>query len=232
MTTTEESIVYQILSSIRASELSNDEVVTERRVRSFLRTHRTYEILKYSKNGDIVSDQCFQKIQLSLVKVGKMEWESQVPRILQLPNNFGVKFMTPGFTNIAVLDEESYHLSKFSPINKYTPFAKLEDNKLTLRVPETSPYAMNSGKGSTILNACLNVNVAKAVMSVILEDPDDGIGYNWTTSAYPIMPESIQSIKDNILRKEFQVILGTKADQVPNAKNDTLRYYDQGTIQQ
>ena len=232
MKTTEESIVYQLLSSIRAGELANDEVITERRIRSFLRTHRANEIFKSFDKGAQISDQCFQKVNLDLVKAGKIEWESPVPPIIQLPNNFGIKFMTPGFTNIPVLLEEDYHLSKFNPVNKYLPIAKIENGILTLRVPDPSPYAMNSGRGSSILTACLSTNRANAVISLVLEDPDDGIGYDWTTSPYPLTPENIQNIKDNILRKEFQMILSTKADQVPNAKNDTLRYHDQGTVQQ
>jgi len=232
MKTTEESIVYQLLSSIRAGELANDEVITERRIRSFLRTHRANEIFKAFDKGAQISDQCFQKVELNLVRFGKIEWESPIPQIIQLPNNFGVKFMTPGFTNISVLDEENYHLSKFSPVNRFLPVAKIENGKLLLRVPGPSPYAMNYGRGSAILTACLDANIAKAVISVVLEDPDDGIGYDWTTSPYPISPENIQTLKDNILRKEFQMILGTKADQVPNTKNDILRNNDQGTVQQ
>lgn len=229
MGTTEESIVYQLLSSIRASELNNDEVITERRIRSFLRTHRAIFISNSTFNGLLVTDTYFQPVELSFTQLNKNEWVSPVPDIIKLPNNFGTKFMTAGFTNIAIVPEENYHLSKKNPINKYVPSAKIENNVLTLRVPELSPYAINP---NNLIENCLIKNKERIMLSVILDNVDDGKGYDWTKSQYPVEPEIVQLIKDNILKREFSIILQTKPDQVPNMKNDTLRYHDQDNVQQ
>ena len=231
MGTTEENIVYQLLSTIRASELNNDEVVTERRVRSFLRTHRSFIAYKYSQEGITVSDEFFQPVELTLTKVSKDEWESPIPDIVQLPSNMGMKLLTPAFKNISILSEESYHLNKLNPINKHIATSKVENSKLTIRIPEVSPYAENGGIGQQALLVCLEKNKNKIKMSAILDNPDDGLDYDWTTSDYPIPNEIGQIIKESILKKEFSIILETKSDQVPNAKNDTLRYHDQGNVQ-
>jgi hypothetical protein len=231
MGTTEESIVYQLLSGIRAGELSNDEVISERRIRSFLRNHRANIINKFSIEGMAIADECFQKVQLDLKQINAIEWQSPVPNIIGLFENFGIKFTTPGFTNIAVEPEESYNLGKFNPINKFLPSAKIEDSILTLRVPAETPYAINDGKGIKTLLACLKVNNGSMIMSAVLNNPDDGIGYNWKTSKYPMPAETIKQLKDDIIRSEFQLILGTKSDQVPNAKNDTQRANEQGVQQ-
>lgn len=232
MKTTEENIVYQLLSSIRASELSNDEVVTERRIRSFLRSHRTQSVYKTSRLGLLIDDQFFQQVELQLTKINDKEWVGTIPNIVQLPDNYGTKLMTAGFTNVSIVNEEYYHLSKKNPVNKHLPVAKIEGTELMIRIPEVSPYAMNGGASGESLIMCMKRNEDKMKALFVLDDPDDAIDYDWTTSIYPVPPELIQVIKDAILRKEFQIILQTKSDQVPNMKNDTLRYHDQGKVQQ
>jgi hypothetical protein len=232
MGTTEESIVYQLLSTIRASELSNDETITERRLRSFLRTHRAEAIYKNTAKGLLASDEYFQEIEVGLIQINTREWVTIVPEIIQLPDNFGIKFLTAGFTNIPVIGEEYYHLSKKNIINKHLPAAKIEGLKLTLRLPEISPYAMNGGSNGESLIDCIKRNNDSMRLKVILDNPDDQPGYDWTTSPYPVPNELIQTIKDSIFRKELSITLETKSDQVPNMKNDTLRYHDQGKVQQ
>lgn len=233
MGTTEESIVYQLLNTIRAGELNNDEVITERRVRSFMRTHRAELVFKASKKGYQAFDEFFQDVDVQLKKINEREWIGDLPDIIQLPNNFGTKLMTAGFTNVPVISEENYHLSKKNPINKHLPMAKIERGQLMVRIPTgASPYAMNGGKAGDSLFDCMTRNNNLMSVKMILDNPDDSSLYNWTTSPYPMPNEYIQSLKDSLLQKEFNILLQTKSDQVPNMKNDTLRYHDQGKVQQ
>lgn len=232
MGTTEESIVYQLLNTIRASELNNDETITERRLRSFLRTHRAEAVYKATKMGLLASDEYFQVVQLALTQINSVEWIGDVPDIIQLPENYGTKLMSYGFTNIPIIGEEYYYLSKKNIVNKHLPMAMIEDLKLKIRIPEKSPYAMNNGLEAESYLQCLKRNEDNMRLRVILSNPDDGFEYDWTTSPYPVPNELIQPIKENILRKELSAILETKSDQVPNMKNDTLRYHDQGKVQQ
>ena len=233
MGTTEESIVYQLLNSIRAAELNNDEVITERRVRSLLRTHRSSVIYKSTAKGLLASDEYFQSVDVSLKRINEVEWEGSMPDAIQLPNNFGTKLMTPGFINVPIIGEENYHLSKRSIVNKFLPMAKIEEGKLMIRIPvKASPYSMNDGKEAISLHDCITRNMQLINLKVILDNPDDSSLYDWTKSPYPVPNEFIQVIKESVLKKEFNLILQTKTDQVPNMKNDTLRYHDQGKVQQ
>ena len=70
----------------------------------------------------------------------------------------------------------------------------------------------------------LQVNkFAKLVnISAVLYDSDNGLNYDWTKSEYPFPKELIGQLKKDVLRRDFNLILQTKSDQVPNAKNDTL----------
>jgi hypothetical protein len=232
MGTTEESIVYQLLNAVRASELSNDETITERRVRSFLRTHRTQEVYKMSRAGLLVTDEFFQDVALTLKQINTEEWVGEVPDIVQLPNNHGIKLQTRGFTNVSVIGEERYQLSKKNIVNMHMASAKVEGRELMVRIPQTSPYSMNGAATSESLYACMKRNSEYFRLSVVLDNPDDAIDYDWTKSNYPVPNQLIQTLKESILRKEFATILQTKSDQVPNMKNDTLRYHDQGKVQQ
>jgi hypothetical protein len=231
MGTTEESIVYQLISAIRAGELNSDEVVGERRIRSFLRTHRAQILAAKSKNGLIIQGECFQKVPISLTRTTNTEWEADLPGIIYLKNYYGTKLLTPGFSNISISNEEDYHLHKKNIIGGSIPMAKIEDNTLTLRIPENaSIYAMNDALGLKAMLQCLK-NKERVIMSAILVDPEDGIDYDWTTDPYPMPAEEIQLLKNQVLRQEFNLILQTKSDQIPNTKNDTLRYHDQGKVQ-
>lgn len=231
MRTTEESIVYSILSSVRASELTSDEVISERRIRSMIRSHRAEIIGKISKGGAQITDDVFQKISLNLKQINAFEWIALLPPIIYLDDRFGMKIQTPGFSNIPMLGEEEYQLGKFNPINKFLLSGMIQDNIMTIRVPDKSPYGMNNSKGLEVMLQCLSSKKAVKA-SVILDDPDDGDNYEWTKSRYPLPAENVEDIKKEILRRDFQIILQTKSDQVPNMKNDTLRYNDQGKVQQ
>lgn len=229
--TTEENILYQLLDSIRASELNNDEVIDERELRAMIRIQRAELINRYSLKGEMIQDICFQKVAISLVQLNRYEWIADVPNIIRLKNNYGMKLATPAFYNIPVISIENYELGKFNPINKYQPKAKLEGELITIRIPDPSPHAVNGAERLTSIIACFKLNEG-ILLSAVLDNPDDGIDYDWTSSQYPIPQELLGDLKKNLLRRDLQIILSTKSDQVPNMKNDTLRYHDQGKVQQ
>lgn len=227
---TEESIVYQLLNSIRAAELNSDEVITERRVRSLMRAGRNEIINSYSKQGILIQDVCFQKVELDLIFVNTKEYKVDLPGLVYLPSNFGIRLSTPEFANIPVINNEDYELSKRNPISQFKPKATIHNQTLKVYVADVSPSAMNSGNRANLENESIKNN-KKLNLSAVLENPDDGLNYDWTKSEYPFPPEAIAELKKNILRRDFGIILQTKSDQVPNSKNDTLRYHDQDDVQ-
>ena len=196
-----------------------------------MRTQRARLISIRSKKGLEIRPICFQPIDVVLTKINQYEYTAPLPGLIPLQYNFGTKLMTPGFENIAILNEEDYHLNKRNMIGKHIPSAKIESNELMVRIPETTIYGLNGTQAGQVMKLCMDSKQAVR-MSVILNDPSDGVNYDWTTSPYPMSPEDIEDLKKEIMRKEFQLILSTKSDEVPNMKNDTLRYHDQGKVQQ
>jgi len=234
--TTEENIVYQILNTVRAAELNNDEVVGERRVRSLMRIQRAEMILKYSMKGLVIPDECFQTlpiIELSSFSNNTSsplrEFIASLPPLIYLPKHFGIRLMTLEYENIPLVEQEDYYLAKHHPINKYKPKATITDQKLTVYANDVAPQSLNGGLRANSINQ--SIRKGKIRMQAVLSNPDDGFSYNWKTSEYPLPAEAIAELKNNVLRRDFQIILSTKSDQVPNSKNDTLRYHDQGKVQ-
>lgn len=231
MNTTEESIVYQLLKIIRGAELNSDEVIGERTVRSLMRVQRSDLINMFSKKGILIPDVCFQKLNINkLTSLNTKELIVDLPPIVYLQSNFGLRISTPEFENIPVINNEDYQLSKHNPINKFKPKATIQNQQLKVYVTDASPSALNGGNRSRLINDSLRINKLINI-SAVLDDPDDGLNYDWTKSEYPFPSEEISTLKKNLLRRDFDIIIKTKSDQVPNAKNDTLRYHDQDDVQ-
>jgi hypothetical protein len=231
MGTTEESIVYQLLNIIRASELNNDEVVTERRIRSLIRVQRADIINRLSLKGLDVQDVCFQKLDPSiLTELNANEYTAILPSLIYLSGNFGVRITTNEYSNIPLVNHEEYLLSKKNPINKYKPKATITNQELKVYINDSSPFSMNGGFEANQAVKSIRRNEPLIITS-ILDDPEDGFGYDWTKTEFPFPKEYITELKNNILRRDFQIMLSTKSDQVPNSKNDTLRYHDQDDVQ-
>lgn len=231
METTEESIVYQLLNAIRAAELNSDEVITERRVRSLMRAQRAELILKYSNKGETIQDVCFQQLDSTILsELNPKEYIASLPGLVYLPKNFGVRITTKEYQNITLINNEDYELSKRNPINQFKIKATITDQTLKVYVNGVSPSAIGSGLRAN--SAVQSILANKFVnISAVLDDTDQGYNYDWTVSQYPLPAEAIAELKSIILRRDFQIILQTKSDQIPNGKNDTLRYHDQGTVQ-
>lgn len=231
MIITEENIVYQILDTVRASELNSDEVTDERQVRAYLQVHRARIIQKYTLDGLTVQDICFQRATATRTSdVGLQESTFSIPPIIQLPGYKGVRVSSSGFSPIAIVSDEEYYLAKKHLLNKYHPKGTIDHGTMTIWAGDVHEHVQFDGDAmQAVVDQIKNEDLN---FSAILSNPDDGIGYDWTTSQYPLPEEALDELKQRVLRQEFNVILSTKSDQVPNMKNDTLRYHDQGKVNQ
>ena len=88
---------------------------------------------------------------------------------------------------------------------------------------------MEGGNALSVVISELSTDL-KIHLECILYNPEDLTGYDWTTNLYPLAFELIEPLKDLVLRKEFQIIVNAKVDEVANMKNDSIRYHDQGNI--
>lgn len=227
---TEENIIYQLLEVIRAYELNNDEVIGERDLRALLVSHRSELLKQHSLNGMTITDMCFQQKALDLDEVSFNLHTASVPAIVFFQNRTGTKLTTQEGYNIPIVSEESFDLGQSNPINKHQPKAKIENQLLSISTNTVSENTIGVGSGIQAVMDSIRTN-KKAKLKAVLVYPEDGDNYDWTVTEYPFPSEYLSDLKKNLLRREFNIVLSTKSDQVPNMKNDTLRYHDQSTIQ-
>lgn len=223
---TEENLVYQLLSEIRGAQLNNDEVIDEREVRVFLREHRPSIIESNFQKGLTVFGIEFQPLGLVDLTNQGYALTKDLPSIIRLPNNAGIKVTTPTGYNIPVISKESYILSLSNPMNQFQPKAYIENNILYVYEGKSNVNAMNDGGNLSGIVTEIKTGL-KVYVEAILDNPEDGVNYNWTSSVYPLSHELINKLKTNLKRNNFNLILNTKSDEAANMKNDNVLYHEQ-----
>jgi len=63
-------------------------------------------------------------------------------------------------------------------------------------------------------------------MQAVLVDPDDGSGYNFTKSPYPMPDELIEDLINSVNAREFNLFLRTASDETTNMRNDAKQQND------
>jgi hypothetical protein len=224
---TEEEIVYSIIETAKKGNLSDDNRINERLVRGFLKIYRATAIAKSSTMGITITDECFQYLgNLKFDFVRSRQFQRQLPKMILLNSNFGVRFETNG-ENIPVLNSEEFTLSLKSLLNGKLPKAKMIANKAVIY---TGEYIIVNGKQKPKYNYAIEDlqnqmstnqnNFVNVEVYGVLDDPDNAEDYDWTTSPYPCPSELIEDIKTKILAKEFNLILNLKVDKVTDSNDD------------
>lgn len=221
---TEKHIVYELLNIIRNHEHNNDEPVTERLMRAYLKTYRSDLIRKHYKDEMNIPDECLQITSLNLVRKNQSEFTGSLPKIIRLKNHAGFSVYING-APVPVVDSEEYHLSKTNPLGKQNFFGKAEGSKLTVFQPLTS-RRLNAD--SVLLE---NIKVAETdrsefTLSCILTDPSDDPEYDWENDVYPFPSEKESELIVTILRQVFGISFQFKPDQVQNAASDNINYHE------
>lgn len=227
---TEASIVYQLLDEIRAANLNNDETLGERQLRSFMREKRASIISQtYARNAMVTEDE-FQSFGTVDLVFSVNQYYYDIPPTIALANNMGIKITTGTGFPIPVMTSEAYRLAGANPRTKYMPRAFRRGSRLYIVGGSTNPDFMDNGSGNDANNA--NITSDKQVyLEAILYDPDGLSSYDWTKDPYPLAPELIAKLKNDVKRTSLSTILQTKSDEVTNGNNDTVRYHDRGNVQ-
>lgn len=223
---TEEQIVYAIIETVKKGNLSDDNRINERLIRGYLQPYRAAAIARASAMGLVVTDECFQYLgELKFDFLRAKQFTRILPKMILL-KNFGVRFEIVG-ENIPVLGSEEYALSLKSLLNGKLPKAKITSTKATIY---TGEYLIVNGKQKPVNNITINEfqeqvrdnqnQFITVEVYAILDNPDHGIDYDWTTSPYPCSSELIEEIKTKILAKEFNLILNIKVDKVTDSNDD------------
>lgn len=224
---TEEEIVYSIIETAKKGNLSDDNRINERLVRGFLKIYRASAIAKATASGIIIGDESFQYLgNLRFDFVRSRQFQRELPKMILMSSNFGVRFEVAG-ENIPVLNSEEFSLSTKSLLNGKLPKAKMVANKALVYVGEylivnskqkpKKNFAIDELQRQMFANS--NAFVEVEVYGV-LDNPDHGEGYDWTTSPYPCPSELIEEIKTKILAKEFNLILNTKVDKITDSNDE------------
>lgn len=244
---TELEIVYSLLNVARGGEHNNDEKMTERLVRSFIRTYRAEGIRKHYKDGVEVNDEIFQKKTLSLYLRGANEFICQIPKVIRMDKNYGMYLEMNGI-EIPIVSSEQYSLNKKSTYNKTFVQAKTEDEKLVIYGglfqnnlnPSTEASIIiasirNSVYQQQLFNTQNNVYYSISIvaeMKAVLFDPSDADSYNWETSIFPFPASRLPELEQQIMVKEFGMEAKSKSDEIQNARFEKVNYYENQQIRE
>lgn len=226
---TEENIVYQLLDTIRGSQINNDEPIDEREIRALMATKRASIISQATYNGIMITDTEFQSLGIvSLVDTSGV-YSYDIPDFYRLENFYGIRVTTATGYIVPIMTYQDFLMNKTNPVSKYLPLGYMKANVLYIyegAVPESS-----INNGSQITTAIDEIKTNKEVfIELVLRDVNDAANYDWTTSQYPLSANLINKMKDDILRRDLQINVMAKVDEVANIKRDTIRYHDQNKI--
>ena len=188
---TEEKIIYQILNVWRASQPNNDEPIDEREIRTLLRNYRSALISKTYQKGILAEGVIYQTLgDVDIVLIAGY-YTFTLPQVIRLKHNTGLKVTTVSGYNIPILSRESFFLAKKNPLNNYQPKGFIEGNTLNIYQGLIGDEFMSEG---TVLDNVIDElsDDKKIHIEAILQSPEDGLSYDWTTSIYPLSEELIK----------------------------------------
>lgn len=236
---TEREIIYNILNTIRDAEHNNDERISERLLRGFLRVYRAESLRKYYKNGHTVDDEVFQKISISPVKKNLKEFEINIPKIIRFQHHYGM-FLEKNDVPIPILASEEYYYSKKNYHGKHIPKAKTNGNLLTVYTGVYDKCCVAENSENHLLIQSFYEDLlsggSKPTINLdfygVLHNPDDDPNYDWENSVFPFPSERLDELKTQILSKEFGVMIKAKRDEIQNSRSDNIRYHDNDDVTQ
>lgn len=243
---TEKELIYSILNVVRNSEHNNDEGVPERLLRHFASVHRADSMRKYYKDGQVVDDEVFQKIPITLQKVNDF-FVVKIPQVIRFINHYGFYIEKYG-SSITIGTSQEFHLNKRNPFNSKFIQSKTEGNDLFIRLPDSLEGLDQAEENYSVIKGFLdsiyqqelfnynNPNEATPVVIeldfyAILQNPDDCPTYDWENDPYPFPAERLPELEQQILVREFGIMNQSKKDEIQNARADEVRYHDNEQVQ-
>lgn len=222
---TEEKIVYAILEVVNKGVVLEDSKVDERLVRELVKAYRASVLVKYTLNGYILPDECFQSLGLvKYTKVKGREYSANLPKMIRTSDNFGIYFRISG-EDFGVISSENYFLGLKNVISKRLPKAKIEGSLASIYIGDP----LNSTPKKPLNNLILEALHANATLNKfdfinvetfgILDDTSLGKNYDWTSSPYPMPSELIDEMKTRLLVKEFNIIAQSNPDKTTDGND-------------
>lgn len=223
MAATEQKIIYELLETIRNSEITDDEKITEELLRQYLYDYRNNAI----KNMYEISEEIYQQYKLIFNPAGNEYVSNNLPDIIYDKSRFGISIHDFNITLPVVSKEEALNAQKS---RFYIPpyVAYIQNGKISVIVNSDALNKLDESK--KYLKNLLSATNAEIQISCILADPSLGIGYDWKTSNFPLFASALKDVRQNILRQEFGIMQEVKKDEVQNARADDIIYQDESKL--
>lgn len=224
---TEEEIIYTIWDTVRAGEMNQDDTITERLLRSYLKSHRGKHLGTYYDKGVFVEDECFQDLPEIIFSKTRNEWISApIPKIIRL-SGYGVALSKDNYP-IQVVDAEEFRTSQTSRHNKWQPKVKFVNGRFSLYMGQEQAC---DNLYQDFTNSPLNTTVKALIREsrqtqvkiqgrAVLVDPDDSPGYDFTSSAYPFPDELLDSLINSVTARDFNMYLQVRSDETTDNRDN------------
>lgn len=221
---TEQKIIYSLLETIRNSEITDDERMTEAYIRQLVYDYRN-DMLKDMYE---ISEELYQRYILKFRKEGDVFVSDNLTGIIYDRSRFGIQIYDYGDIMLPVTSKEEALNAQKSRFYVPPYLAYIYNKKMSIIVNTEELSKLDSTRST--LNTLLNSPNSQIEISAILADPSQGIDYNWKTSPFPFFNKSIKSMRQNILRQEFGILSEVKKDEVQNARADNIIYQDESKL--
>jgi hypothetical protein len=199
---TEKEIVYSILNSLRGGHSNNNDLLSNRLIRSWIAAERANLLLQFTDSGRSVSEENYQSLSTkTFTLVSDNIYKHTLPKIIYFNRRSGVRIR---YNNEAVLmctksQDRNYQKDNyFSSVKR----AWVIGNEMYVRI----------GTGN---ETNLNLDI-----DAILYYPSDDINYNWETDVYPLQSELITVLKQTAIKNEQNIINMALNDTTNNFTSD------------
>lgn len=219
---TEQEIIYGILETIRAHEITDDEKVTEAILRTYLAHYRNEDI----KNVFEISEEHYQNIDLVFKKENNV-FNAPIPGVVYERGRIGF-LMNDFIASVSLVSKEEAVNSQKSRMYKPAYIGYITNGKFNLLINEDTLETMPASV-SNLKKILLSPNPVIEI-SAILSDVSKGKDYDWTSTPYPLSANRVQTIRKNILRQEFGITVEVKKDEVQNSRQDNIIYQDESKL--
>lgn len=219
---TEQEIIYSLLETIRAAEVSDDEKTTEAYLRNILSTYRADAI----KSDYDISQESYQDFTLQMQEIGTngMFESTNLPGIIYESGRIGFQIYDYG-TYVPITTREEAVGSQSSRFFSPKFIGYISGGKLKV----SANLSVIEG-GTDNDRAFLNQLRDSIEVHCVLLNPGMGNEYNWKKTPYPMQASKISLMKQNILRREFGISAEIKRDEIQNTRQDNIIYQDESKL--
>jgi len=219
-----DQIAYNILNLARGGDSSDDDRLTLRQIKFWIKSYRAKNISVFTDYGKDIDPQLIQdmgcvtltevdKAQSSTAKWGCNIGTATLPSIVDLPKNRGLVFvgLMDKQTPIEIVTGSTIAYLRDSRITGNIPRAYIIGNTLYVDTPSTNILKYINVRGVFDDPNEIQTCTLAGVCTYLRDDQDD----------YPIPARMIPLITQEILQKELNITLQVKGDEIGNTRDDT-----------